>query len=104
VGTRFILVRAECLYLQSSVARAIDNLLLITHSIGYKRAREGRFPSLYVMFILRDYVSGVCYLAMSEREMCSWAISSCFGDLILSTPLWTNILDMSMSIGLEKAN
>jgi hypothetical protein len=36
--------------------------------------------------------TGVVCTGLSEREMCSWAISSCFGDYMLNTLLWTNIL------------
>jgi hypothetical protein len=44
VGPRFILVRVERPYIQSSVARATDTLLLNARSMGYKRAREGGAP------------------------------------------------------------
>jgi hypothetical protein len=39
-----------------------------------------------------------------EREMCPWAISSCFGDLVLNTQQWTNYIYMRWSIGSFKAN
>jgi hypothetical protein len=44
VGTRFILDRVECPYIQYSMARATDTLLLNARSRGYKRAREGGAP------------------------------------------------------------
>jgi hypothetical protein len=40
-GTRFILVRAECPYIQSSAACATARLMIKARSRGYKRAREG---------------------------------------------------------------
>lgn len=66
VGVRFISVRAKRPYFQSLVARSSSTLLLIARSWGYKQAREGRIPGLYVTLVLRDYVSGVRYLAKSS--------------------------------------
>jgi hypothetical protein len=40
-GVRFILVRAECPYFQSSVACATGSIDDQTHSRGYKNSREG---------------------------------------------------------------
>jgi hypothetical protein len=59
VDARFILVQAEHPYFQSSVARATGTLLLITRNRDYKRAREGRIPSFYVILVLRDYLSTI---------------------------------------------
>lgn len=42
VGARFILVQAECPYIQSLVARATGTIIVNAHSRGYKRVREGR--------------------------------------------------------------
>jgi hypothetical protein len=53
LGIRFILVRVERPYFQSSMAHATGTLLLIARSRGYKRVREGRIPSLYAMLVLR---------------------------------------------------
>jgi hypothetical protein len=39
--TRFILVRTERFYIQSSVACATDTIDDQTHSRGYKQSREG---------------------------------------------------------------
>jgi hypothetical protein len=41
LDARFILVRAERPYIQPSVTRTTDTLLLKARSRGYKRAREG---------------------------------------------------------------
>jgi hypothetical protein len=49
---RFILVRIECPYIQSSVTCVTDALLLNDGSRGYKQAGEGEAPK----FLMRGWI------------------------------------------------